>query len=703
MTFGEGISNMEITYKMNDRQYALLIQQQRPWHSIIRLPPRVSTRGLNRGDAPRTQDAGLVEISNHGVDELIIMIRMLLGIGFRVRPEDRRSPLITCANHNFGWDPTPDFEAKGLLLAALYPDWDAERFKSEHLTLSALLGHEEVRRVIFGSPLFWLVHPQVLTFDDQSPEEPAGFRELSLDEIVTKSDLLWDGRRPLSTWIVESIFPDSRKPKGLPAVYSALPDFIRVRLRPSAITDHTNFDGLRRLRMEVPIVVDAADGSVTNDWATPIYTLRAIIRFARDEADRASEPDIRIYDIEGDPVPIMKTCDLSCGSLADEKIKPHSKWEVGEPDFQYQLVYSRIDGPRNPFPPPPRGTVGQMLPEEQLGPHISTKYIKKPAPRSRQSPARPPPRPPRKDRGYEMPSFDPRARQGGNKGDEDEQPGSGHGPAEGTTRRKHETEERGVILTILAREGMKVDVAVPHRRYHFIMPDLPAAPPPDAPPIDALLLAALLLAALLLAAVPRLLLGGSGKVEQGAALLVMEIVRHAEMHPRRAPARGRPQRIARNAEGGLRPPRPAHHAAEIGLGARTPREYAGVPPGDRGRRPARPSSSETISDSEPESTALELEFQKENEALREQLEQFRLSNQEEMARREIVPGSQPARAAEELERQKAELAARNAQCPVAGTLNQLQILMHILVRDNRHARYEHGNGWNWYSTVISSV
>ncbi|RYP34853.1 hypothetical protein DL767_004078 [Monosporascus sp. MG133] len=213
---------MEITYKTNNCQYALLIQQQRPWHSIIRLPPQVSSRGLDKRGAPRTRDAGPVEISNHGVDVLIIMIRMLLGIGFRVGPEDRQSPLIACANHNFGWYPTPDFEAKGLLLAALYPDWDAERFKSEHITLSALLGHAEVRRVIFGSPLFWLVHPQVLAFDGQSPEEPTGFRELSRDEIIAKSDLVWDGRRPLSTWIVESVFPDSRKPKGLPAVYSAI-------------------------------------------------------------------------------------------------------------------------------------------------------------------------------------------------------------------------------------------------------------------------------------------------------------------------------------------------------------------------------------------------------------------------------------------------------------------------------------------------
>ncbi|RYO98141.1 hypothetical protein DL764_007186 [Monosporascus ibericus] len=73
------------------------------------------------------------------------------------------------------------------------------------------------------------------------------------------------------------------------------------------------------------------------------------------------------------------------------------------------------------------------------------------------------------------------------------------------------------------------------------------------------------------------------------------------------------------------------------------------------------SSSETISDSEPEPTVLELELQKENEGLRAQLEQLGLSNEQEMARREIIPNSQPARAAEELERQKADLAARNAE------------------------------------------
>ncbi|RYP17954.1 hypothetical protein DL765_004173 [Monosporascus sp. GIB2] len=355
------------------------MQQQRPWHSIIRLPPQVSSRGHDKGDAPRTQDAEPVEIRNYAVDVLIILIRVLLSVGFYVGPEDRQSPLIVCANHNFGWDPTPDFEAKGMLLAALYPDWDAERFKSEHISLSALLGHEEVRKVIFGSMLFWLVHPQELIFDDRWPEVVTGVRELSRDEIVAKSEVVWDGRRPLSTSLVESIFPDSRKPQGKPAVYSALPDFIRVRLRPSAIADHTSFERLIRLHVELPIVVAGPDGSNTNDWARPIYTLRAIVRFARDEANSASEPDIRLYDIEGDPITITKRCDLSCEALADKKLKPYRKWVVGEPDFQYLLAYSRIDGPRNPSPPPPRGTVGEMLPEEELGPHISTKYIKVPA------------------------------------------------------------------------------------------------------------------------------------------------------------------------------------------------------------------------------------------------------------------------------------------------------------------------------------
>ncbi|RYP83989.1 hypothetical protein DL770_005291 [Monosporascus sp. CRB-9-2] len=79
---------------------------------------------------------------------------------------------------------------------------------------------------------------------------------------------------------------------------------------------------------------------------------------------------------------------------------------------------------------------------------------------------------------------------------------------------------------------------------------------------------------------------------------------------------------------------------------------AGLPPGDGGGGPAGRSPSETISDSEPESTVLELALQRENEMLREQL---RLLNQQEMARREINANSQPARAVEELERQKAEL------------------------------------------------
>ncbi|RYP73029.1 hypothetical protein DL771_003897 [Monosporascus sp. 5C6A] len=80
-----------------------------------------------------------------------------------------------------------------------------------------------------------------------------------------------------------------------------------------------------------------------------------------------------------------------------------------------------------------------------------------------------------------------------------------------------------------------------------------------------------------------------------------------------------------------------------------------------GRGPAGQSPSGSIGDSEPGPTVLETELQKENEALREQLEQLRLSNQQEIARREITPTSQPARAAEELERQNAELAARNAE------------------------------------------
>ncbi|RYP34855.1 hypothetical protein DL767_004080 [Monosporascus sp. MG133] len=84
-------------------------------------------------------------------------------------------------------------------------------------------------------------------------------------------------------------------------------------------------------------------------------------------------------------------------------------------------------------------------------------------------------------------------------------------------------------------------------------------------------------------------------------------------------------------------------------------------PDEGGRGPAGPSSSCTISDSEPEPTVLELELQRENEALREQLEQLRLSNKQEMARRELIPNSQPARAAEVLEKQKAELAGRNAE------------------------------------------
>ncbi|RYP46174.1 hypothetical protein DL768_007569 [Monosporascus sp. mg162] len=84
-------------------------------------------------------------------------------------------------------------------------------------------------------------------------------------------------------------------------------------------------------------------------------------------------------------------------------------------------------------------------------------------------------------------------------------------------------------------------------------------------------------------------------------------------------------------------------------------------PHEGGRGPAGPSSSDAIGDPEPGPTVSELELRKENEALREKLEQLRLSNQEEAARREIISNSQLGRAAEELEGQKTELAARNAE------------------------------------------
>ncbi|KAI1752148.1 hypothetical protein F4782DRAFT_530758 [Xylaria castorea] len=108
---GEGYEKL-MDGVLSDMMQFQRLQYQRPWHSKI----RISIKGDN------DRGARFYQFEWHDLDCLIVVLRMLISIGFDPEPEYATAAVMTCANHDFGWDRPADYLVKGMLAQKLFPE-----------------------------------------------------------------------------------------------------------------------------------------------------------------------------------------------------------------------------------------------------------------------------------------------------------------------------------------------------------------------------------------------------------------------------------------------------------------------------------------------------------------------------------------------------------------------------------------------------
>ncbi|KAI3322734.1 hypothetical protein HD806DRAFT_535918 [Xylariaceae sp. AK1471] len=341
----------------NPMAIVVMLQYQRPWHSKIRLPTRADDED---------EDPDLCHLESHDLDCLIVALRMLMSLGFKAEAHYRRSALMMCALHDFGRLRQSDYRVKGMLVQKLFPDDlnDLDVLRSK-LTFENLLKHPGVDKVIFGCRLFGLQDHQ-LCISDTAPNlrnKAQEIRRSSYEDMTDLNEVKWDGIKPLGESVRDQSYTLDLRADGGTRVhrrFCTVPMFVRVMYTPDE--DHPrSFDHVQRFKLIAPRTEPDEGLGFVCVPSNSTYILRAIVKM--DPRDPIGNPaEVRLYDFNANMMLPERMSRNSERDSVEHKIRPDTKWKMGDPKFKFLLFYSRWDPPTGisrSTPPPARKASAQ--------------------------------------------------------------------------------------------------------------------------------------------------------------------------------------------------------------------------------------------------------------------------------------------------------------------------------------------------------
>ncbi|KAJ3580450.1 hypothetical protein NPX13_g108 [Xylaria arbuscula] len=333
------------------------LQHQRPWHSKIVLPAEPNQeQGQNV--------SGLLE--SYDLDCLIVLVRYLISQGLTVSSLD--NALLTCAMHDFGYVSQANYRVKGMLVSKLFPDHIEDiQFLQSQLTFENLLNHPAVKHLIQGSVLFALRDIRLLISDPSNPTGVETIEVCKFEDLMDGNEVRWDGTMPIGQTVAEQAYNLDRRAKNgtkYARRYCALPDFIRVTFTPRE--DHPRrFEDVQQFQLNAQIMQD--DGPMTKEVTSDVrYDLSVVIKLDPREASQ-NLAEIRVYHANGKMVRPAFESRLDRRAIAGQKLKPDTKWMVGDPSLKFMMFYTKWDPPED-------------VPEEDLMTHLSLAEYRSPSP-----------------------------------------------------------------------------------------------------------------------------------------------------------------------------------------------------------------------------------------------------------------------------------------------------------------------------------
>ncbi|KAI1346096.1 hypothetical protein F5Y01DRAFT_308517 [Xylaria sp. FL0043] len=319
---------------------AASLQRQRPWHSKIRLP----------GEADKEQDDDFCHLESYDLDCVLIVVRMLHSLDLPRNTKYTRSSLLKCVEHNFGWDRRADYQAKGMLVSKLFPDdlGDLRVLRSK-LTFENLMKHPGIDKVLFGCEAFALKDPQLLIYHS-APAASSLIESIELgsyEDMTDMNEVKWNGIKTLGETVAEQSFEvGSRGGDGTKTApkttrrYCTVPMFIRVAFEPDK--DHPrNFNDVRQFRLVAPTLHYEKDQPARETTSDSPYMLCAIVKI--DPSNPIDNPaEVRVYDFNAKMILPETASNVDHRDVIERKIKPDSKWTVGDPRFKFMLFYRKL-------------------------------------------------------------------------------------------------------------------------------------------------------------------------------------------------------------------------------------------------------------------------------------------------------------------------------------------------------------------------
>ncbi|KAI1275394.1 hypothetical protein F5Y07DRAFT_400392 [Xylaria sp. FL0933] len=341
----EGYSDLMWEQRHMPMRIIKSLQHQRPWNSKIRLPQEADT----------TNGADFCHLESHDLDCLLVLIRMLMSLGFCPQDKYRRTAIMRCAGHDFGWDRRSDYLAKGMLVQKLFPEsldnMDSLRSK---LTFENLLRHPGVDKVIFACRAFSLKNPQ-LFISDPDPRQSAHIESIkpsSYEDMTNENEVKWDGIKTLEQTIAGQSYDLDLRAENKTKIsrrFCTVPDFIRVMFTPGEGRPRS-FDDVRRFQLKSPTIQYGGNGMVREVMSNSTYILHAVVKMDP-EHPIWNPAEVRLYDVGAKMILPERQCNNDHRDLIGQKIRPDSKWKLGDPKFKFMLFYSRWDSPNDELPP----------------------------------------------------------------------------------------------------------------------------------------------------------------------------------------------------------------------------------------------------------------------------------------------------------------------------------------------------------------
>ncbi|KAK5636921.1 hypothetical protein RRF57_012633 [Xylaria bambusicola] len=305
------------------------LQYQRPWHSKILLPSDVEEREDN-----------LDYLESHDLDCLIILFRMLIGLGFS--QESIKNVIVTCAMHDFGYDRHADYKVKGMLVSRLFPEYvDDKQMLQSKLTFQNLLQHIAVRKLILSAPCFELKDRRLLISDLKDPYRFESTDICSREDLIDTNEVKWDGISTLGQAVADQSFdcdPRAKNGTKVSRRYCTLPLFIRVMFTPDK--DHMKrFEDVQHFQLKARCI-EIGNRRIKEFTSDTRYHLQAVVKLdPRNTSPNSAE--IRLYDLNGRMLVPRLESNIDHRDLVGQKIRPDSMWSAGDPSFNFILFYRK--------------------------------------------------------------------------------------------------------------------------------------------------------------------------------------------------------------------------------------------------------------------------------------------------------------------------------------------------------------------------